>query len=67
MVDGVFGLWGNVVRNVVVELRILPESVTILSLHVVVNNVKVQAIILTQEDATAFSVLVRPLMLFCYN
>ena len=65
MVDGVFGLWGNVIRHVVVELRILPGSVTILSLHVVGNNVKVQAIILTQENAIAFGVLVRLLMLFC--
>ena len=58
MVDGVNGYLDHAVRHVVVEYRILLESVIIPNLFVVEKNVWAKAIQFTQENAMIFAVLV---------
>ena len=56
MVNGVIGQL-DVVRHVVVEHGVSLDSVAILNLHVVVNNVQAQAFTFSQDYAISKSVV----------
>ena len=58
MVDGVVGYLNHAVRNVVVDYEVSVENVIIPNPSATVNNVKARAIIISQENAMTFVVLV---------
>ena len=58
MVDGVVGYLNHAVRNVVVDYEVSVENVIIPNPSAMVNNVKGRAIIISQENAMTFVVLV---------
>ena len=65
MVDGVIGYLDHAVKHVVEEYEVSLESVTILNLPAMVNNVKAIAIILSQGNAMTSVVLVRACIEYC--
>ena len=58
MVDGVVGYLNHAVRDVVVDYEVSVEHVIIPNPSATVNNVKARAIIISQENAMTFVVLV---------
>ena len=58
MVDGVVGYLNHAVRHVVVDYEVSVENVIIPNPSATVNNVKARAIIISQENAMTFVVLV---------